>query len=55
MSTNPNPTPDGSNAPAHLVKKLREMTGAGFSDCRAALVSSSGDVDKAVEFLRKKG
>jgi elongation factor Ts len=55
MSTNPNATPDGNSAPAHLVKKLREMTGAGFSDCRTALVSSSGDVDKAVEYLRKKG
>ena len=55
MSTNPNASPDGSSAPAHLVKKLRELTGAGFSDCRAALVSSSGDIDKAVEHLRKKG
>lgn|SRR5690348_9357853 len=55
MSTNPNPTPEGSNVPAHLVKKLRELTSAGFSDCRAALVASGGDIDKAVEHLRKKG
>jgi elongation factor Ts len=53
MSANPNPEP--GNVPAQQVKKLREMTGAGFSDCRLALVHSSGDMDKAVEFLRKKG
>jgi elongation factor Ts len=48
-------TPEPGNIPAQLVKKLREMTGAGFSDCRAALVSSNGDVEKAVDFLRRKG
>jgi elongation factor Ts len=41
--------------PAHLVKELRERTGAGFSDCRAALVESAGDVEKAINILRKKG
>ncbi|HEY6384503.1 MAG TPA: translation elongation factor Ts [Candidatus Acidoferrum sp.] len=41
--------------PAHLVKELRERTGAGFSDCRAALVEASGVIDKAIEILRKKG
>src|SRR5277367_5070974 len=41
--------------PAHLVKELRERTGAGFSDCRAALVEASGNIDKAIEILRKKG
>jgi elongation factor Ts len=41
--------------PAHLVKELRERTGAGFSDCRAALVESAGDVEKAIDILRKKG
>src|ERR1700689_4640847 len=51
MSANPEP----ANIPAQLVKKLRELTGAGFSVCRQALVESSGDVDKAVEYLRKKG
>jgi elongation factor Ts len=53
MSTNPNPT--AGNVPAQQVKLLREMTGAGFSDCRQALVESKGDVEKAVEYLRKKG
>src|ERR1700721_910551 len=41
--------------PAHLVKELRERTGAGFSDCRAALVEANGVIDKAIEILRKKG
>ena len=37
------------------VKKLREMTGAGVMDCKKALEASSGDLDKAIEFLRHKG
>lgn len=37
------------------VKSLRERTGAGIMDCKAALQSSSGDVEKAIDFLRKKG
>jgi elongation factor Ts len=41
--------------PANLVKELRERTGAGFSDCRAALVESSADIEKAIDILRKKG
>ena len=41
--------------PAQLVKELRERTGAGFSDCRAALVEAAGNVEKAIEILRKKG
>jgi elongation factor Ts len=41
--------------PAHLVKELRERTGAGFSDCRAALVEAEGNVEKAIDILRKKG
>jgi len=41
--------------PASLVKELRERTGAGFSDCRAALVEAAGDVEKAINILRKKG
>jgi elongation factor Ts len=41
--------------PAKLVKELRERTGAGFSDCRAALVEADGDIEKAVTILRKKG
>ncbi|MFH1262064.1 MAG: translation elongation factor Ts [Pseudomonadota bacterium] len=38
-----------------LVKDLREKTGAGMLDCKKALEESSGNVDKAIEFLRKKG
>jgi len=41
--------------PAKLVKELRELTNAGFSDCRAALVEANGDIQKAVDVLRKKG
>src|SRR5690349_17619414 len=41
--------------PAKLVKELRERTGAGFADCRAALVEAGGNIEKAIEILRKKG
>jgi len=41
--------------PAKLVKELRERTGAGFADCRAALVEAAGSIEKAIEILRKKG
>ena len=37
------------------VKKLREMTGVGFKDCKAALDENNGDIEKSIEFLRKKG
>ena len=37
------------------VKELREMTGAGMMDCKAALVETGGDVEAAVTLLRKKG
>ena len=37
------------------VKKLREMTGVGFKDCKLALEENKGDIEKSVEFLRKKG
>ncbi|MFO7891285.1 MAG: translation elongation factor Ts [bacterium] len=37
------------------VKKLRDKTGAGFMDCKKALLESNGDIEKAVDFLRKKG
>ncbi|MHB1680502.1 MAG: translation elongation factor Ts [bacterium] len=40
---------------AGLVKNLRSITGAGFVDCKNALVESNGDIDKAVDVLRKKG
>ena len=38
-----------------MIKDLRERTGAGMSDCKKALVECAGDLDKAVDFLRKKG
>ena len=37
------------------VKKLRDITGAGMMDCKKALKENDGDVEKAIEFLRKKG
>tara|TARA_Y100001958_G_C21148003_1_gene484870 strand:- start:1 stop:852 length:852 start_codon:yes stop_codon:yes gene_type:complete len=37
------------------VKKLREVTGAGFKDCNLAIKDSGGDLDKAIEILRVKG
>ena len=37
------------------IKKLRELTGVGFKDCKLALDESKGDIEKSVEFLRKKG
>ena len=37
------------------VKELREKTGAGFMDCKTALMETDGDAEKAVDFLRKKG
>ena len=37
------------------VGKLREMTGAGLMDCKKALVETKGDIEVAVEYLRKKG
>jgi len=40
---------------ATLVKQLREKTGAGMMDCKQALVECDADMDKAVDFLRKKG
>ena len=40
---------------ATTVKDLRERTGAGMMDCKNALVKSDGDLDKAIDFLRKSG
>ena len=37
------------------IKKLRELTGVGFKDCKLALDESNGDIEKSIEFLRKKG
>ena len=43
------------NIDAKLVKSLRERTGAGMMDCKKALVDSKGDLDLAIDFLRKSG
>ena len=40
---------------AAMIKDLRERTGAGMSDCKKALTETEGDMEKAAEFLRKKG
>ena len=40
---------------AKLVKDLRETTGAGMMECKKALQEVSGDMEKAIEFLREKG
>ena len=37
------------------IKKLREITGVGFSDCKLAITECNGDIDKSIEYLRKKG
>ncbi|HXH82962.1 MAG TPA: translation elongation factor Ts [Candidatus Tectomicrobia bacterium] len=42
-------------ADARTVKELRDRTGAGVMDCKAALQATSGDLQAAVEYLRKKG
>src|SRR5438067_2041270 len=40
---------------AAVVKELREKTGAGMMDCKRALAESAGDLEQAVDWLRKKG
>ncbi|HEX7180768.1 MAG TPA: translation elongation factor Ts [Thermoanaerobaculia bacterium] len=40
---------------AQMVKQLRERTGAGMMDCKSALNETQGDMEKAVDYLRKKG
>ena len=40
---------------ATMVKQLREKSGAGMMDCKHALVECDADIDKAIDFLRKKG
>jgi elongation factor Ts len=37
------------------VKRLRELTGVGFKDCKLAIDETGGDIEKSIEFLRKKG
>jgi elongation factor Ts len=40
---------------AELVKKLRDKTGAGFMECKAALIEANGDLEEAITVLRKRG
>ena len=44
-----------TNISAGLVKELRDKTGAGMMDCKAALTETKGDIEGAVDWLRKKG
>jgi len=44
-----------ANISAEMVKQLREKTGAGMMDCKKALSEVNGDIEKAIEHLRKKG
>ena len=44
-----------SQITSEMIKKLREMTGAGMMDCKGALNEAEGSIDKAIEVLRKKG
>ena len=43
------------NITAAQVNELRNLTGAGLMDCKKALTEAGGDVQKAIDFLRKKG
>ena len=40
---------------ASAIKNLREKTGVGIMDCKKALQESEGDIEKAIDYLRKKG
>src|SRR5262245_65122432 len=40
---------------AQMIKDLRERTGAGMADCKKALSECAADMEKAIEYLRKKG
>ena len=44
-----------TNVSAHMVKTLREKTGAGMMDCKKALGETNGNIEEAVDWLRKKG
>jgi elongation factor Ts len=49
-------TADGKpNISAQQVKELRDRTGVGFAACREALVEATGDIERAIDLLRKKG
>ncbi|HKD23955.1 MAG TPA: translation elongation factor Ts, partial [Rhizomicrobium sp.] len=44
-----------SNVTASMVKDLRDKTGAGMMDCKTALAETNGDIEAAIDWLRKKG
>src|SRR6266700_812545 len=44
-----------TNVTAGMVKELRDKTGAGMMDCKAALAETAGELEAAVDWLRKKG
>jgi len=44
-----------ANITAQMVKELRERTGAGMMDCKAALTETNGNMEEGVDWLRKKG
>src|SRR5712691_7329912 len=50
-----NRIPTMANISAQMVKELRDKTGAGMMDCKAALGETQGDLESAVDWLRKKG
>ena len=49
------PNPEQTAISAQLVKELRDRTGAGFMDCKNALNETGGDLEEAIQVLRKKG
>ncbi|MBI4462750.1 MAG: translation elongation factor Ts [Acidobacteria bacterium] len=55
MDVNPKHNPTKTAITAQEVKKLRELTGAGWMECKTALEESGGDSEQAVTLLRKKG
>ena len=44
-----------ANVTMDLIKELRQRTGAGIADCKAALTESDADIEKAIEYIQKKG
>src|SRR5471032_1217605 len=44
-----------ANIPGSMVKELRDKTGAGMMDCKNALIETGGDMEAAIDWLRKKG
>src|ERR1700750_455371 len=44
-----------ANITAQMVKDLRDKTGAGMMDCKSALAETNGDMEAAIDWLRKKG